>query len=56
LIQLETHLQQDFGFENALRNLGRPARIDADRAEENGIVGRQFLERAESGSVIWFSR
>ncbi len=44
LIQLEAHLEQDFGFEDSLGNLGRSARIDADGAEKNGVVGGQFLQ------------
>src|SRR5262249_32134185 len=32
-------------FEYALGNLGAAARIDADRAEQNRIMRRQFLQR-----------
>jgi hypothetical protein len=44
LIQFEPHLQQDFGFQDSLRNLRASARIDTDSPEQNRIMRCQFLQ------------
>ena len=54
LIQLEPHLEQDLGFQDPLRDLGRAARIDPDRAEKDGIVGGQLLQgRVGEGDFVF---
>ena len=45
LIQLEAHPEQDFRFEDPLGNLRAAARIDTDRAEEDGVMLSQLFQR-----------
>src|SRR5206468_2963529 len=39
LVELEAHLEEDFSLQDAVGDLRGAARVDADGAEEDGVVG-----------------